>query len=90
MPGVECSDLILDVPSRSIDPADTGITPADFLNETVTVPPELDAMVVPVGGGGLLAGMAVAARARPKAGRVSSMPRPPPASTLISWRTERG
>ncbi len=39
------SDLVLDVPSRSIDPADTGITPADFLSETVTVPPELDAMV---------------------------------------------
>ena len=39
------SDLILDVPARNIDPAATKVGVADFLNENVTVPPELAAMV---------------------------------------------
>jgi hypothetical protein len=38
-------DLILDVPSRAIDPAATGIAPSDFLNENAPVPPQLSAMV---------------------------------------------
>lgn len=39
------SDLIRDVPARSIDPAAVPVVASDFLNAGVAVPPELAAMV---------------------------------------------